>query len=151
MGFFLGGGGRWGGCLKFCILRVLGVVFFLKIILMVPSLHIPLGVKYLFTSLFWPLHLGGLSRHVRSVHLHVNSFPMLARMFFLCKCPPLLCFSLLLFLLLLGVGFKRSLSPFWGYLNLTSCTFVCFTKSLESSKMRSSRLFIYSLIKLLKT
>jgi hypothetical protein len=65
-------------------------------------------------------------------------------MFYLCKCLPLLCFSPVLFLLLIGVGFGLNLIPFWGCLSLVFCAFVYFIGSLKPSKMRSARLFVYT-------
>jgi len=76
------------------------------------------------------------------------SFPKLTKLFYLCKCPPLLCFSLVLFLMLLGVGFMLSLVPFWGCLSLILRAFVCFIRSFEPSRVRSDKLFTYPLIEL---
>jgi hypothetical protein len=66
--------------------------------------------------------------------LLLTSFPKLARLFYLCKHSPLLCFSLVLFFLFLGVIFEFSLIPFWGCLNLSWCAFICFIGSLEPSQ-----------------
>jgi hypothetical protein len=63
-------------------------------------------------------------------------FPKLAKLFFLCKCAPLMCFSLVLFLLLLRVGFGLSLAPFWGYLSLISRALVCFIGPLKPFKTK---------------
>jgi hypothetical protein len=41
-------------------------------------------------------------------------FSKLTRLFYFCKGLPFLCFSLVLFLVLLGLGFRFSLVPFWG-------------------------------------
>jgi hypothetical protein len=65
-------------------------------------------------------------------------------MFYLCRCLPLLCFSLVLFLLLIGVGFGLNLVPFWGYLSLVFCAFVYFIGSLKPSRMKSTMLFVYT-------
>jgi len=83
--------------------------------------------------------------------LLLASFPSLVKLFFLCRCPSPLCFSLVLFLLFLGVGFKLSLIPFWGYLSLILHVIICFIGMLESSKMRLSRLFTYPLTKFFET
>jgi hypothetical protein len=77
----------------------------------------------------------------RVLTLLLTPFPRLA-MFFFCKHPPFRCFSLVLFLLLLGVGFKPSLIPFWDYLNFISHAF-------KPSKMRLSKIFAYPLTKCL--
>jgi hypothetical protein len=87
----------------------------------------------------------------RVLTLLLASFPKLARLFYLCRCPPLLCFSLVLFLLFLGVGFGLSLIPFWGCLSLISCALVYFIGSLEPSSTKSNKLFIYPLTELLET
>jgi len=79
------------------------------------------------------------------------SFPRLAKLFYLCKYFPLMCFSLVLFLLLFGIGFAFNLAPFWGCLSFISCAFVCFIRSFELFKMRLGRLFTYPLTKLLET
>ncbi len=78
-------------------------------------------------------------------------FPKLAKLFFLWKQPPLLCFSLVIFLLLIGVGFGPNLVPSWGCLNLVSCAFICFIGSFEPFRTSSSRLFVNSLTKLSNT
>jgi len=83
--------------------------------------------------------------------LLLTSFPKLTMLFFLCKRPSFLCFSLVLFLLFLGVGFGPSLVPFWGYLSLVSHAFVCFIKTLEPSKTRLGGLFAYPLTELPET
>ncbi len=83
--------------------------------------------------------------------LLLTSFPKLTMLFFLCKRLSLLCFSLVLFLLLLGVGFGLSLIPFWGCLNLVLHAFVCFIKTLEPSKTRLGGLFAYPLTELPET
>ncbi len=83
-----------------------------------------------------------------SFQLISTSFTMLAKLFYFCRCLPLLCFSLVLFLLFLGVGFKLNLAPSWGCLCLVSHAFICFIGSLEPSRMKSGRLFTYPLIKL---
>ncbi len=78
-------------------------------------------------------------------------FPRLVKLFFLCKRPPFLCFFLVLFFLLFGVGFKFSLTPFWGYLSFVSYAFVCFIGSLKPFRTRLDKLFIYPLTKLSET
>jgi hypothetical protein len=65
-------------------------------------------------------------------------FFKLARLFFICKCHPFLWFFLVLFLLLLGVGFQFNLAPFWGYLSFISCAFICFARTLKLSETMST-------------
>ncbi len=67
-------------------------------------------------------------------------FPKLAMLFYFCKCPFFLCFSFVLFLLLIGVGFKLNLIPFWGCLSFVLCAFVCFIGSFEPFRTRLSML-----------
>jgi hypothetical protein len=70
-------------------------------------------------------------------------FPKLAKLtklFYLCRCLFVLCFSLVFFFLLFGVGFKLSLIPLWS----------CFIGFLEPSKKRSNKFFTYPLTKLFK-
>jgi hypothetical protein len=74
------------------------------------------------------------------------SFSRLARLFYFWKNLPLLCFSLVLFLVLFGLGFNFNLATFWGYLSLILRAFVCFIGSLQPSKTKSNMLFIYPLI-----
>jgi hypothetical protein len=74
-----------------------------------------------------------------------TSFPKLAKLLCLCKCLPLLCYTLILSLLLIGVQFGLNLVSFWGCLKLVLCAFICFIKSLKPSKTRSSRFFAYPL------
>jgi hypothetical protein len=95
--------------------------------------------------------LGDLLKHVKSAHPLASLVPMLIKLFFFCRCPPFLCFSLVLFFLFLGVGFGLSLAPFWGYLNIISHAFICFIGFHELSKTRLSRLFTYPLTKLPET
>jgi hypothetical protein len=73
----------------------------------------------------------------------------LIRLFYLSRCP-LLCFSLILFFLLLGVVFKLSLTPFWGCLSFVLRALVCFIGSLKPSKTRLTRFFTYPLTELLE-
>ncbi len=74
----------------------------------------------------------------------------LTKLFCLCKCLLLLCYNLVLSPLLLGVGFGLNLTSFWGCLKHVLCVFICFIRSFEPSRMRSSKLFAYPLIELLK-
>jgi len=76
------------------------------------------------------------------------SFPRLARLFYLCMCLPLPCFSLVLFLLLFVVGFELSLTSFWGCLSLVLCALVCFIRSFKPYWL--GRLFTYPLAELLE-
>lgn len=66
--------------------------------------------------------------------LLLASFPSELGHFYLCKHSPFMCFSLVLFLLFLGVGFEFNLAPFWGCLSLGLCAFICFIRSLKPSK-----------------
>jgi hypothetical protein len=141
----------------FCFLRVLGVSFFLNLIFKIFILvwfphcipcqfEIPFVLIILastFEAAFW-----GMSKVLTFL---LTSFLELAKLFYLCRCPPLLCFSLVLFLLLIRVGFGLNLTPLLGYLSFILCAFVCFIKSLEPSRMRSSKLFTNPLIELLET
>ncbi len=121
-----------GGYLVFCFLGVLGVGFFLfkLLFLCVPyQFEIPLILIVLAFTLEKASQ--GMSRMFT---LLLASFPKRARSFYLCKHSPLMCFSLVLFLLLLGVGFGLNLTPFWGYLSLGLCAFIYFIGSLKPSK-----------------
>jgi hypothetical protein len=80
--------------------------------------------------------------------LLLTLFPKLVRLLFLYKHLPFLCFSMVLFLLLLGVNFEPNLAPFWGCLNFVSHALVCFIRSLKPSKTRLGKLFTYPLTKL---
>lgn len=73
------------------------------------------------------------------------SFPKLARLFFLCKYPLFPCFSLVLFLLLLGVGFDLNLVPFWGYLSWVSRAFVCVSQEFLSHPGQGQTCFLLTL------
>jgi len=83
--------------------------------------------------------------------LLLASFPRLIRLFFRFRHPPLLCLSLVLFLLFLRVGFKFNLVLFWGYLNIVSHAFICFIRTFEPSRTRLNKLFSYPLIDFFKT
>jgi hypothetical protein len=109
------------------------------------------GLKYLLSSLLWPLHFTWLLEACEKCSPPCYSFPKLTNLFYLCKCLPFLCFSLVLFFLLFGVGFRLSLAPFWGYLNLGLCALVYFIGTFEPSKTRLGRLFTYPLIELFET
>ncbi len=76
---------------------------------------------------------------------HITLFIGLAKLFYLCRCPSLLCFSLVLFLLFLGVGFRLSLASSWGCLSLVLHVFICFIRSLEMSRTKLGRFFTYPL------
>jgi hypothetical protein len=95
--------------------------------------------------------LSSLLGHVKSVHPLTRLVPHVVGLFFLCRRPPFMCFSLILFLLLLGVGFRHNLTPFWGCLSFISHVFVCFIRSFKPSKMKSCRLVVYPLTELPKT
>ncbi len=82
--------------------------------------------------------------------LILASSPRLTRLLCLCRCLPLLCYTLVLSFLPFGVGFKLSLASFWVCLRLVSHAPNCFIGTLEPSKMRSNMLFIYPLTKLLE-
>jgi hypothetical protein len=83
--------------------------------------------------------------------LLLSVFPKLTKLFFMCRSLCLLCFSQVLFLLFLGVGFEFNLISFWGCLKFILHAFVYFIRSLRPSRMRSSRLFTYPLTELLET
>jgi hypothetical protein len=76
--------------------------------------------------------------------------PKLAKLPYLCRCLPQQCYILVLSLLLFGVGFGLNLASFWGCLKLISCVLVCFIRSFEPFRMKSSMFFIYPFIELLK-
>jgi hypothetical protein len=78
--------------------------------------------------------VGDLLKHVKSVHPFASRVYEASQVVFFCKCPPLLCFSLILFILLLQVGFKPNLAPLKDYLNLILCVLVSFIKSFEPSR-----------------
>jgi hypothetical protein len=79
-----------------------------------------------------------------------TSSPRLPKLPYLCKCLLFMCYTLVLSLLLLRVGFRFNLISFWGCLRLVSHAFVCFIRFLELFKMRSNELFVYALFKLLE-
>jgi len=76
--------------------------------------------------------------------------PMLARIFYLCKCPPFLCSTLFLFFLFLRVSFGLSLISFWGCLGPISHAFNCFIRSLEPLRTRLGKVSAYPFTKLFK-
>jgi hypothetical protein len=80
----------------------------------------------------------------------IASFPRLARLFYLYRCPPFKCFSLVLFFLFFGVGFRLGLTPFWGYLSFVSHALVCFIGSFEPFRIRLDMFFAYPLTELLE-
>ncbi len=80
--------------------------------------------------------------------LLLASFP---KLFYFCKCPLFLYFSLVLFLLLLRAGFELNLIPFWGCLSLVSNAFVGFLQSLKPWRTNLGKLFICPLTDLLET
>lgn len=79
------------------------------------------------------------------------SFPRLPKLLYICKCLPLMCYTLVLSLLLIGVGFGFNLTSFWGCLKLVSHAFICFIRTLEPSRTRLNKLFFYPLIDFFKT
>jgi hypothetical protein len=96
-------------------------------------------------------NLNDLKGISRVLTLLLTSFPKLAMLFYLCRCPFFLCFSLVLFLLLLRVGFELNLSPFWGYLNFVSHAFIGFIGSIKPFKMKTCKFFAFLLIELFET
>ncbi len=80
--------------------------------------------------------LGGLSKHVKNVHPFTNLVSQTSHVVLSLQELSSLVFSLLLFLLLLGVSFKLNLVPFWGCLSLGLCALICFIKILKLSKTR---------------
>jgi hypothetical protein len=87
----------------------------------------------------------------RVVTLLLASFPKQAMLFYLCRCPPLLCLSLVVFLLLLGVGFELSLTPFWGCLKFVLHALIYFIRSFKPSMTKLGKFFAYPLTELLET
>ncbi len=79
-----------------------------------------------------------------------TSPPKLIKLLCLCRCLSFLCYTLVLSLLLLEVGFKPSLTSIWGCLKFILCALICFIGSFEPFKMKSNRLFTYLLIELLE-
>jgi len=69
--------------------------------------------------------------------------PRLARLSYFYKNLFHLCYTLVLSLLLFGVGFGLNLTSFWGCLRLISHAFICFIRSFKSFRMRSCMFFIY--------
>jgi hypothetical protein len=76
--------------------------------------------------------------------------PRLARLFYLHKCLPFLCYTLVLSLLLLKVSFRPNLLSFWGCLRLILHALNCFIRSLEPSRMRSGKVCTYPSIEIFK-
>ncbi len=91
------------------------------------------------------------SQSMSKVLTHIpTSSPKLASLFCFCRRPPLLCYTLVLSLLFLGVGFNLNLISFWGCLKLILCALVCFIGPFEPFKMRLENLFVYPLTKSLE-
>jgi hypothetical protein len=78
------------------------------------------------------------------------SSPKLVNLFCIFRCFPLLCYTLVLSLLLLGVGFKLSLISFWGCLRLILHASVCFMGSIKPFRMWLGKLFAYPFVELFK-
>jgi hypothetical protein len=76
--------------------------------------------------------------------------PRLATLFYFCKCPPFLCYTLVLSLLFLRVNFGPSLISFWGCLKFISHAFSCFIRSFKASRTRIGKVFAYPFTKLFK-
>jgi hypothetical protein len=87
---------------------------------------------------------------LRVFTLMLASFPKLIMLFCLYRCPPLMCYTLVLSLLLIGVGFGLSLISFWGCLRLILHALNCFIRSFEPFKTRSCMLFANPVIELLE-
>lgn len=86
----------------------------------------------------------------RMLTLMPDSSPKLTKLICFCRCLPLLCYTLVLSPLLLGVGHKLNLVLFWGCSKLISRALICFIGPYKPSKMKSNRLFAYLLTKLLE-
>ncbi len=102
----------------------------------------PITLTFTLYVVFWGM--------LRVFTLMPASFPKLAKLLCLYRCPLFLCYTLVLSLLLLGVGFRFSLTSFWGCLKPVSHAFICFIGSFKPSMMRSNRLLIYPLTELFK-
>ncbi len=134
-------------CLSFYFIGVLGVFFFL----LKKWLHfcIPHQFKISFVLIVLAFTLlvtfQGMSKVLT---LLLASFPKLTKLFlFLQISSPLLLLPNSI-PLVLGVGFRFNLAPFWGCLNLVLRALICFIGSFEPSTMRSGKLFNYHLTKL---
>lgn len=125
---------------------VLGVTFFVWLVLCILCWF---KMPFVFIALAFTFHATFQSMS-RMLILMLASYPRLAKLFCLYRCPPLLCYTLVLSFLLLGVGFGFSLASFWGCLRLISCALVCFIGSFEPSRMKLGRLFACPLTELLK-
>jgi hypothetical protein len=73
---------------------------------------------------------------------------MFCRLFCLCRCPPFLCYTLVLSFLLLGVDFGLSLTSFYNCSKFVSRVFDRFIGSFKPSKTSSSKFFAYPLTRL---
>jgi hypothetical protein len=89
-----------------------------------------------------------LSRHVKSLHLHASLVSHVSQVAF--KCPPFLCYTLILSLLLLGVSFELNLSSFHDCLKFIFPTLNYFIGSFEPSRMKLGELSTYPLTELLE-
>jgi hypothetical protein len=124
---------------------VLGVTFFVWLLLCILCWFEMPFVLIVLTS---TLHAVFQSMS-RVFILMLPSYPRLAKLFCLCKCPPLLRYTLVLSFLLLGAGFGFSLASFWGCLRFILHVFVCFIGSFKPSRMRLNMFFAYPLTELL--
>ncbi len=86
----------------------------------------------------------------RMFTLMLTSYPRLTKLFCLCKCPPFLCYTLVLSPLFFRVSFELSLASLWGCLRIIFRGLVCFIGSLEPFKTSSNRFFAYPSTKLFK-
>jgi len=82
--------------------------------------------------------------------LMLASSPKLTVLFCFYKCLPPMCYTLVLSLLLIRIGFGLNLTSFWGCLRLILHALTCFIRSFEPFKTRSNKFFVYPLIKLLE-
>ncbi len=94
--------------------------------------------------------LSGSQSMSRMLSLMLASSPKLTKMFCLCMCSPLMCSTLVLSPLLLGVGFELNIVSFWGCLKFILHALMCVIVSFKPSRTKSGKLFAYPSIELLK-
>jgi hypothetical protein len=144
--YFIWGG--WGGLFGLLLPNDFGCSFFFWMVFFC----VPYWFEIFLIPIVLAFTLKGTFRGMSKVLTFLlASFLKLVRLFYLCRYPPFLCFSLVLFFLLLGVGFELNLAPFWGYLSFILHAIVCFIGTFEPSRMRSNMFFTYPLIELFET
>jgi len=90
-----------------------------------------------FQATFWGM--------LRMFTLMPTSSPRLANLFCLCRCLPLLCYTMVLSFLLLGVGFEFSLTSFRSCLNSILHALIFFIGSFQPFKTRLGKAFCFPL------